>query len=88
MAPWKTRLNAVKEINLCGMVCPMPVLKTKRALTELDAGQDLCVLTDDPHAVEDIELFAKQSGHTLVSQETVGAAVTRHVLRKAPTHNY
>ena len=39
----------------------MPVLKTKRALAELDAGQDLCVLTDDPHAVEDIELFAKQS---------------------------
>lgn len=88
MAPWKTLLNAVKEINLCGMVCPMPVLKTKRALAELDAGQDLCVLTDDPHAVEDIELFAKQSGHTLVSQETVGAAVTRHVLRKAPMHNY
>ncbi len=70
------------------MVCPMPVLKTKRALAELDVGQDLCVLTDDPHAVEDIGLFAKQSGHTLVSQETVGAAVTRHVLRKAPTHNY
>lgn len=87
MAPWKTLLNAVKEINLCGMVCPMPVLKTKRALAELDAGQDLCVLTDDPHAVEDIELFAKQSGHTLVSQETDGAAVTRHVLRMAPTHS-
>ena len=87
MAPWKTRLNAVKEINLCGMVCPMPVLKTKRALAELDAGQDLCVLTDDPHAVEDIELFARQSGHTLVSQETDGAAVTRHVLRRAPTHS-
>ncbi len=87
MAPWKTLLNAVKEINLCGMVCPMPVLKTKRALAELDAGQDLCVLTDDPHAVEDIELFAKQSGHTLVSQETDGAAVTRHVLRRAPTHS-
>lgn len=69
------------------MVCPMPVLKTKRALVELDAGQDLCVLTDDPHAVEDIALFAKQSGHTLVSQETDGAAVTRHVLRRAPTHS-
>ena len=77
----------MKEINLCGMVCPMPVLKTKRALAELDAGQDLCVLTDDPHAVEDIELCAKQSGHTLVSQETDGAAVTRHVLRRAPTHS-
>ena len=69
------------------MVCPMPVLKTKRSLAELDAGQDLCVLTDDPHAVEDIALFAKQSGHTLVSQETDGAAVTHHVLRRAPTHS-
>ncbi len=87
MAPWKTRLNAVKEINLCGMVCPMPVLKTKRALAGLAPGQELCVLTDDPHAIEDIALFAKQSGHTLVSQETDGAAVTRHVLRRAPTHS-
>lgn len=69
------------------MVCPMPVLKTKRALAGLTPGQELCILTDDPHAIEDIALFAKQSGHTLVSQETDGAAVTRHVLRRTPTHN-
>ena len=64
----------------------MPVLKTKRALAGLETGQELCVLTDDPHALEDIALFAKQSGHELVSQDTDASSVTRHVLRKALTH--
>ena len=68
------------------MVCPMPVLKTKRALAGLESSQELCVLTDDPHAIADIALFAKQSGHELISQETDSNSVARHVLRKATTH--
>ena len=73
----------MKEINLRNMRCPMPVLKTKKALAALGVGEELCVLTDDPHAIEDIALFAKQSGHELLSQETDGSGVTRHILRKA-----
>ncbi len=67
------------------MRCPMPVLKTKKALAALGAGEELCVLTDDPHAIEDIALFAKQSGHELLLQETDASSVTRHILRKART---
>ncbi len=67
------------------MRCPMPVLKTKKALAALGAGEELSVLTDDPHAIEDIALFAKQSGHELLSQETDSSDVTRHILRKAGT---
>ncbi len=65
------------------MRCPMPVLKTKKALAALGDNEELCVLTDDPHAIEDIALFAKQSGHELLSQETDSTGVTRHILRKA-----
>ncbi len=64
------------------MRCPMPVLKTKKALASLSVSEELCVLTDDPHAIDDIALFAKQSGHELLSQETDSFGVTRHVLRK------
>ncbi len=71
-----------KVIDLKGMRCPMPVLKTKKALATLNVSEEITVLTDDPHAVADIALFAKQSGHTLLSQETNAAGVTRHVFRK------
>jgi len=55
-------------VDLTGMVCPMPVLKTKRALGRIAPGEELTVRTDDPHAVEDLAMFARQSGHELLSQ--------------------
>ena len=60
----------------------MPVLKTKKALATLRPNEELCVFTDDPHAIEDIALFVKQSAHELLSQETDNVGVTRHVIRK------
>ena len=48
-------------LNLTGMLCPMPVLKTKKALAKVGAGDVVTVLTDDPHAVEDLRLFCEQS---------------------------
>jgi tRNA 2-thiouridine synthesizing protein A len=56
-------------LDLTGMVCPMPVLRTKRALGRLAPGEELVVRTDDPHAVEDLAVFARQSGHALISQQ-------------------
>ena len=71
-----------KVIDLKGMRCPMPVLKTKKALATLNVSEEITVLTDDPHAIADIAQFAKQSGHTLLSQATDTDGVTRHILRK------
>lgn len=59
----------MEVLDLTGMVCPMPVLKTKRALGRLAPGEELVVRTDDPHAVEDLSMFARQSGHALLSQK-------------------
>ena len=63
-------------LNLTGMLCPMPVLKTKKALAKVGAG-------DDPHAVEDLRLFCEQSGHALLSQKALegSAGVTEHQIR-------
>ena len=70
-------------LNLTGMLCPMPVLKTKKALAKVGAGDVVTVLTDDPHAVEDLRLFCEQSGHVLLSQqaEEGSAGVTEHQIR-------
>lgn len=71
-----------EALNLTGMLCPMPVLRTKKALAKLAPGQELTVHTDDPHAVEDLALFAQQSGHTLVRQTLQpDGRITEHVLR-------
>ncbi len=59
----------MQVLDLKGMVCPMPVLKTKRALGRLAPGEVLTVRTDDPHAIEDLALFARQSGHELIGQK-------------------
>ncbi len=58
-----------QSLDLTGLSCPQPVLKTKRALARMAPGEILEVSTDDPHAVEDIRLFISQSAHRLEGQE-------------------
>lgn len=74
----------MQEIDLCGLKCPMPVLRVKRALKDVAGGQTMAFVTDDPHAVADIRVFATQSGHTVVSQSPIEGGRTRHVLQKRP----
>ena len=44
-------------LDCCGMKCPQPVLKAKKALKDVEVGEALEVLTDDPHAIEDLKVF-------------------------------
>ena len=52
---------AQNELDLRGLVCPMPVLRVKKALKPLAPHEELTVVTDDPHAPADIRTFAEQS---------------------------
>lgn len=58
-----------KEIDTSGLNCPLPILKAKKALTELRSGQTLKVVATDPGSWRDFEAFARQTGNELVSQE-------------------
>ena len=58
-----------KEIDTSGLNCPLPILKAKKALTELQSGQTLKVVATDPGSRRDFEAFARQTGNELVSQE-------------------
>ena len=74
-------MNADKELDCRGLNCPLPILKAKKALTELQSGQTLKVVATDPGSIRDFQAFAKQTGNELLEQETVGAQYI-HVLRR------
>ena len=70
-----------KEIDTRGLNCPLPILRAKKALTELRSGQLLKVVATDPGSTRDFQAFARQTGNELVEQQTVGAEFI-HVLRR------
>ncbi|MEO5794797.1 MAG: sulfurtransferase TusA family protein [Rhodoferax sp.] len=70
-----------KEIDTRGLNCPLPILKAKKALTDMQSGQLLKVVSTDPGSVRDFQAFAKQTGNELVDQQTAGADYI-HVLRR------
>ncbi|MFM8574549.1 MAG: sulfurtransferase TusA family protein [Limnohabitans sp.] len=62
-------MNTDQEIDTSGLNCPLPILKAKKALTGLQSGQTLRVISTDPGSWRDFEAFARQTGNVLLSQE-------------------
>lgn len=60
-------MNYDKELDARGLNCPLPILRTKKTLAEIAAGQVLKIIATDPGAVKDMQAFAKQTGNELVS---------------------
>ncbi len=58
------------ELDAIGLLCPLPILKTRKRLQGLQTGQVLRLLTDDPVAVIDVPHFCNEQGHQLVSSNT------------------
>ncbi len=56
-----------KELDTRGLVCPLPILRTKKSLSEMTSGQVLKIVATDPGAVIDFQVFADQAGHELLS---------------------
>lgn len=74
-------MNIDKEVDARGLNCPLPILKAKKALAELQSGQLLKVLCTDAGSVRDFQAFCKQTGNQLVEQQTVGEEFI-HVLQR------
>ncbi len=74
-----------KEIDARGLTCPLPILRAKKALSDMQTGEVLKVLATDPGSVRDFQAFARQTGNELVDQQT-GQADGRdefiHLLRR------
>jgi tRNA 2-thiouridine synthesizing protein A len=55
-----------KELDARGLSCPLPILKTKKAMNDLASGQVLKVIATDPGSVKDMQSFANQTGNPLL----------------------
>ena len=65
--------NFDQELDASGLNCPLPILRAKKSLAAMDAGQVLHIIATDPGAVKDFEAFAKQTGNELMeSREDAG----------------
>jgi len=62
-------------LDALGLRCPLPVLKAKKRLKAMDAGQVLRIEADDPAAIIDVPHFCAEQGHTLLDQSRIGDAL-------------
>jgi tRNA 2-thiouridine synthesizing protein A len=74
--------QAHKEIDTRGLNCPLPILKAKKALSDMSSGEVLKVLATDAGSVRDFQAFARQTGNELVQQDTVGAEFVHYLRRR------
>ena len=65
-------MNFDKEYDASGLACPLPIVKTKKALADMTSGAVLKVMATDPGSVCDMAAFAEQTGNTLLQQGEEG----------------
>lgn len=61
-----TVLTADKTLDCSGLSCPLPVVKTMKAIKTLEIGQTLKVIATDPGSPPDMQAWSRQTGHELV----------------------
>ena len=71
------------KLDLRGEVCPYTFVKAKLMLEELDSGQDLTILLDDPQATANVSKSLRSEGHEIRSLQAVSEKVWQIVVRKA-----
>ena len=74
-------VNPDKQIDCTGLFCPMPIVKTREAMTQMAPGEVLEMLSDDPASDPDMRSWVRNIGHELIDATRVGA-VYRFLVRK------
>ena len=75
-------MNFDKELDARGLNCPLPILRAKKSLNDMQPGQVLKILATDPGSVKDFEAFAKQTRNELLSQSEASSEFTFYIKRK------
>ena len=71
-----------QELNCRGLRCPLPIIKTKKAIDGLASGEVLKMIATDPGSIPDIEAFTRRTGHELVNSEESDGEYTFLLRRK------
>lgn len=77
-----TSTNYDKDLDVRGLNCPLPILRAKKALTEIKSGKVLRILATDPGSVKDFEAFARQTGNQLLSHAEADKIFTFFLKKK------
>lgn len=70
-----------QSLDYRGVLCPLPVIRLAKAIREIDVGDSLEMINDDPGAPADIKAWARQTGHSLVQVASEGRT-HRFVIRR------
>ena len=71
-----------RELDASGLNCPLPILRAKKTLSDMQSGQTLLIISTDPGSVKDFDAFSKQTGNPLLSSADEGNRFT-FVMRKS-----
>jgi tRNA 2-thiouridine synthesizing protein A len=74
--------NTDREVDARGLNCPLPILRTKKALNEMTTGQLLKVISTDPASQRDFQAFSRQTGNALVDQSAANGEFVFVLRRK------
>ncbi len=74
-------VETLRRVDARGLACPMPIIRTARAIAEMESGELLEVLATDPGSTKDFVAWSRTTGHELLEQ-SVEAGVHRFVLRR------
>lgn len=72
-------MNIDRVLDVKGLACPMPIVKTKKAIAQLEAGQILEVQTTDKGAKSDLTAWVKSMGHTLLNDKEEDQVFTFYI---------
>jgi TusA-related sulfurtransferase/rhodanese-related sulfurtransferase len=75
-------LTVDKSIDCKGLSCPMPIVRTKKAIEDMKPGEVLEVIATDPGSVADVKSWAARTGHQFIGTKEEGG-VFKHYIRKA-----
>ena len=72
-----------KELDAKNLNCPLPILRCKKGLSEIEAGQTLKVVATDAGSVKDFQAFCKQTGHELLQMDEANNLFTFYIKKRA-----
>ena len=75
-------MQAQKELDTRGLNCPLPILKAKKALADMEPGEVLKIVATDPGSLRDFQAFARQTGNELVEQSTANDEFVHYLRRR------
>ena len=82
MSDSEPALVVTKEVDARGLNCPLPILKAKKALNDMQSGQLIKVVSTDSGSKRDFEAFARQTGNALVRLEELDNVWTFFLQRR------